>query len=184
VRDLLDRGIPAEVIRFVLLSTHYRQPLDWTEAKVEEATRLLDEWTIDLIDVEKDSVAPELIHAIGNDVNTPLAIKSLSDLAKQGRWSELKGSLDWLGLELKADEGTTQAFQFLVRRDPYIETVESFIDRRQAAKSAKDFEAADRIRERLLKAGVTLEDRRDGTVTYKFSLRFDADALEAMKGEL
>ena len=38
VRDLLDRGIPGEVIRFVLLSTHYRQPMDFTEAKVEEAT--------------------------------------------------------------------------------------------------------------------------------------------------
>ena len=41
VRDLLDRGIPGEVIRFVLLSTHYRQPMDWTEAKVDEADRLL-----------------------------------------------------------------------------------------------------------------------------------------------
>ena len=37
VRDLLDRGMPGEVIRFVLLSTHYRQPMDWTEAKVDEA---------------------------------------------------------------------------------------------------------------------------------------------------
>src|SRR5690606_39482392 len=44
VTDLLDRGIPGEVIRFVLLSTHYRQPLDWTEAKVEEATRTLRKW--------------------------------------------------------------------------------------------------------------------------------------------
>ncbi len=38
VRDLLDKGIPGEVIRFVLLSTHYRQPIDWTQAKVDEAT--------------------------------------------------------------------------------------------------------------------------------------------------
>ena len=42
VRDLLDQGIPGEVIRFVLLSTHYRQPMDWTEAKVEEATGAAD----------------------------------------------------------------------------------------------------------------------------------------------
>ena len=42
VRDLLDKGIPGEVIRFVLLSTHYRQPIDWTESKVDEATRTPD----------------------------------------------------------------------------------------------------------------------------------------------
>ena len=42
VRDLFDQGIPGEVIRFVLLSTHYRQPLDWTEKKVEEAESTLD----------------------------------------------------------------------------------------------------------------------------------------------
>ena len=44
VRDLLDRGIPGEVIRFVLLSTHYRQPMDWTERKVDEAERALRRW--------------------------------------------------------------------------------------------------------------------------------------------
>ena len=41
VRDLLDQGIPGEVIRFVLLSTHYRQPMDWTEQKVAEKRRAL-----------------------------------------------------------------------------------------------------------------------------------------------
>ena len=41
VRDLLDKGVPGEVIRFVLLSTHYRQPMDFTEAKVDEAKRVL-----------------------------------------------------------------------------------------------------------------------------------------------
>ncbi len=44
VRDLLDKGIPGEVIRFVLLSTHYRQPMDFSEAKVHEARRTLKKW--------------------------------------------------------------------------------------------------------------------------------------------
>ena len=44
VRDLLDQGIPGEVIRFVLLSTHYRQPMDLTERKAEEARATLERW--------------------------------------------------------------------------------------------------------------------------------------------
>ena len=44
VKDLLDRGVPGEVIRMVLLMTHYRQPLDWTEEKVDEAEKALRRW--------------------------------------------------------------------------------------------------------------------------------------------
>ncbi len=44
VRDLLDKGIPGEVIRFVFLSTHYRKPMDWTEKKAEEAVKTLRNW--------------------------------------------------------------------------------------------------------------------------------------------
>ena len=40
VRDLLDQGVPGEVIRFVLLSTHYRQPMDWTERRVDRGRRI------------------------------------------------------------------------------------------------------------------------------------------------
>ncbi|WP_288961047.1 cysteine--tRNA ligase, partial [uncultured Sulfitobacter sp.] len=44
VRDLLDQGVPGEVIRFVMLSTHYRKPMDWTEKKRDEATKTLTKW--------------------------------------------------------------------------------------------------------------------------------------------
>ena len=57
VRDLLDRGIPGEVMRLVLLSTHYRQPMDWTEAKVHEATVLLTLWEKLLRDAKRVGLA-------------------------------------------------------------------------------------------------------------------------------
>ena len=57
VRDLLDRGVPGEVMRMVLLSTHYRQPLDWTEAKVHEATVLLTLWEKLLRDASRVGIA-------------------------------------------------------------------------------------------------------------------------------
>jgi cysteinyl-tRNA synthetase len=44
VRDLLDQGVPGEVIRFVMLSTHYSKPMDWTEKKREEAEKTLRKW--------------------------------------------------------------------------------------------------------------------------------------------
>ena len=44
VRDLLDQGVPGEVIRFVFLSTHYRKPMDWTEKKRDEARKRLVKW--------------------------------------------------------------------------------------------------------------------------------------------
>jgi cysteinyl-tRNA synthetase len=90
VRDLLDRGIPGEVIRFVLLSTHYRQPIDWTEAKVEEATKTLDFWSevfvsySDLLDMKpsRDWVAPDSVKALSSDLNTPQALTVLRAFAK------------------------------------------------------------------------------------------------------
>ncbi len=44
VRDLLDQGVPGEVIRFVFLSTHYGKPMDWTQKKAEDATEMLIGW--------------------------------------------------------------------------------------------------------------------------------------------
>ena len=78
VRDLLDRGIPGEVMRFVLLSTHYRQPMDWTEAKVEEATmRHLRSWRDVGVGPERDRARPHaVVAALADDLNTPGAISA------------------------------------------------------------------------------------------------------------
>jgi cysteinyl-tRNA synthetase len=80
VKDLFDRGIPGEVIRFVLLSTHYRQPLDWTEAKVEEATRTLRKWREAAGGVEPAAEPPpSVVDALADDLNTPRAIAHLHE---------------------------------------------------------------------------------------------------------
>ena len=83
VRDLLDRGVPGEVMRFVLLSTHYRQPMDWTEAKVHEATVLLTLWEKLLRDASgstsrrpRRGAVAEVLAALADDLNTPLALEA------------------------------------------------------------------------------------------------------------
>jgi cysteinyl-tRNA synthetase len=81
VRDLLDRGVPGEVIRFVLLSTHYRQPLDWTQAKVDQAEATLRRWR-QLTDKAEPSelVDPAVLTALFDDLNLPKAISRLHEL--------------------------------------------------------------------------------------------------------
>ena len=75
VRELLEQGYPGEVIRFVLLSTHYSKPMDWTERKAEEAEKTLRGWYAKT-DGE-GSPDPALIAALADDLNTHAAISSL-----------------------------------------------------------------------------------------------------------
>ncbi|CAN0594842.1 unnamed protein product, partial [Ectocarpus sp. 12 AP-2014] len=79
VRDLLDQGVPGEVIRFVFLSTHYRKPMDWTEKKRQEAESVLWRWhelTFDLEPTDPEEFQPSsnLVTALSDDLNTHLAL--------------------------------------------------------------------------------------------------------------
>ncbi|MGB4907306.1 MAG: cysteine--tRNA ligase, partial [Tabrizicola sp.] len=90
VRDLLDQGIPGEVIRFVLLRTHYRKPTDWTASEREVATHHLENWNrikrhrLSNPDQPFDGsrVDTEIVEALADDLNTPLALTRLFELAK------------------------------------------------------------------------------------------------------
>ncbi|PVA10855.1 cysteine--tRNA ligase [Pelagivirga sediminicola] len=90
VRDLLDQGVPGEVIRFVFLSTHYRKPMDWTAEKAKEAENLMSKWyTLERRtlsrklgddDVRK-YVSSDVVEALKSDLNTPLAMTHVKKLA-------------------------------------------------------------------------------------------------------
>src|SRR6056297_3526879 len=78
VRDLLDQGVPGEVIRFVFLSTHYRKPMDWTEKKVSAARRTLTDWYTKTDGFEADwEMIGYLERALGDDLNTHGALEEL-----------------------------------------------------------------------------------------------------------
>ena len=99
VKDLLDEGVPGEVIRFALLSTHYRQPLDWTKDRVEEATATLRKWR-----ALTDGVAPAaempagVLAALADDLNTSKVMAELHALAGQGDASKLVIGANLIGL--------------------------------------------------------------------------------------
>jgi cysteinyl-tRNA synthetase len=81
VRDLLDQGIPGEVIRFVLLRTHYRKPINWMADIAKEAEAHLRHWRAMTVGVTPSTPDPEIVEALGDDLNTSHAIMLLHKLA-------------------------------------------------------------------------------------------------------
>ena len=99
VRDLLDKGVPGEVIRFVFLSTHYAKPMDWTERKAEDAAKTLRKWRALTAGVDPTATAaPEVIAALCDDVNTAGAIAALHKMAGAGDAAGLLASARVMGL--------------------------------------------------------------------------------------
>ncbi|MGZ9810677.1 cysteine--tRNA ligase [Pseudoroseicyclus sp. H15] len=177
IRDLLDRGIPGEVIRFVLLGTHYRKPMDWTDKRRDEAERTLRKWRELTAGVKPSTPASEVVNALSDDINTAEALNFLGHFghalqqkrnaiahgdASEGeeaelgeRLGEFLASAQLLGLltdELGGWDGAGDAGA----------KIEALLDERFQARKAKDFARADEIRALLTAAGVEVMDRPDG----------------------
>ena len=186
VRDLLDQGIPGEVIRYVFLMTHYRKPMDWTAEKVAEATKTLDTLYEVVGETSPDrsqAPNPEVVAALADDLNSSAALHALirqagairpGDTAAAaglkhsagllgllpmtgGEWRRLKsGGIDLSGLGARLQE------------------------LRIAAKASKDFSAVDALKSALLAAGVEVRMTAAG-VDLAPGAGFDAEAVEALK---
>ena len=103
VRDLLNDGIPGEVVRFVLLSTHYGKPMDWTQKKVRDATLTLRKWHALVENVSPALLDDVILQNVSNDLNTPGALARMHELAKSGSVELLLSAGQFLGL-LSPDE--------------------------------------------------------------------------------
>ncbi len=177
VRDLLAQA-PGEAIRLALLSAHYRQPLDWSDEVLIEAQRKLDRLYGALRDTEgwrqgwqAAGPHPDFTAALEDDLNTPRALAVLFDTAREinrdrvaaaesGLAARMRAGAELLGLLNSAPE---QWFKAEVAGQLSAEEIEQRLAERGAARSRKDFAAADRIREELADAGVMIEDGPDGT---------------------
>jgi cysteinyl-tRNA synthetase len=151
IRDLL-ADWPGEVLRFNMLRTHYRQPIDFTLDGLRESWKTLERWydvTEPLADPAPDAA---FFAALGDDLNTPAAIASLhqaDDLA-------LAGGLGFLGF-------SNVQMKISTKTKVDNAAITDAIAARLAARKAKNFAESDRIRDDLLAQGIVLKDGPDGT---------------------
>ena len=170
VRDLTN-NYHGEAIRLALLSSHYRQGLDWNEKIIHQAKKLLskiyqilDELK-DLHEVESESLNIEPITTLMDDLNTPGLIAELNQTVKEYNSNKnidkkkIKSKLLLIGSVLGIFED--KAFNKI--SDDLKEKVEVLINDRDIAKSQKNFELADKIRDELNELGIEIKDTSDGT---------------------
>jgi len=185
LHDLLERH-PPEALRYALLSAHYRQPLEWSDALIEQSVRTLDRLYGTLRELAAYNVLPEIVtldveNALLDDLNTPEALSALNGLAVEARHilenepkplsdaahselarikSDLLGCAELLGLLQQDPEAWFQGKPG-VQADSAV--IESLLDDRRAARAARDFQRADAIRDQLAAMGIAIEDGPQGT---------------------
>jgi cysteinyl-tRNA synthetase len=155
-------------LRFAMLRTHYRQPLDWTSRDLEMAWHVLDDFFRAAADTSADTPSQRVLGALSDDLNTPLAISELHVIRQRIRQGgegeaaqELGQNLNFLGLSRQdffaaLDKETARVLS-------QVGNVEELMWARDEARKSKKFAEADRIRDQLREMGIELHDTNDGT---------------------
>jgi cysteinyl-tRNA synthetase len=188
IRDALAQATDprwGEILRLNMLRTHYRQPIDWTQATLSESMIIYANFRRAVILANRAKAKPStvLMDALADDLNTPAAITELHHLATKAMSpsgapaeaaAELVGSLLLLGFDRSVDHvkednsvrsGLIKAFAEDSAREKGLDPtwLDKQVANRSAARKAKNFAESDRIRDELLAMGVVLKDSKDGT---------------------
>ncbi|HZB93325.1 MAG TPA: DALR domain-containing protein, partial [Stellaceae bacterium] len=183
IRDVL-AAAPGEAARYAMLMSHYRDPLDWTDARLAEARHALDRFYLALRQETPQApaataAAEPVLAALEDDLNTPLALAALHDSLsalnkanapeeKRRLAGELRAGGALLGL-LQQDaqawlKGEAQVIAHATVVNPRIDEL---VRQRTEARRSKNFALADSIRAQLAMEGVVLEDKPDGTTEWR-----------------
>jgi len=179
IRDAL-KNYPYEVIRYFLLSSHYRSPVNYSETALEEAKAALDRLYTSIHDVDisdegeaaKSSHTEQFQQAMDDDFNVPEALAVLFDLAKAVNKAKETGDQERIKLLVNELVHLSKPLG-LLQQDPGIflksgvnvneSEIEALIDKREKARDSGDYSAADRIRDQLFEQKIILEDSKEGT---------------------
>lgn len=176
VREVLEK-YPGEVIRYALLSGHYRGPLEWSEETLKQAQAAMDRCyqalrtTQHIRPMDSAQADAAVLAALDNDLNTPLALSRLHELVGEinrggdeaqlaEKLGVLLASAEMLGL---LAEDAENWFQRAGGDDVDAAEIDALVQQRSQAKAARDFAKADAIRDELQARGIVLEDGPDGT---------------------
>ncbi|MBD3786582.1 MAG: cysteine--tRNA ligase [Sphingomonadales bacterium] len=178
VRDLLDQGIPGEVIRFVFLQTHYGKPMDWTAEKAQVARNHLRRWWELLGPVEYHSVSKnvpsEVLNPVSNDLDTPGALAALFQLEKAGRFEEFASGAKFLGL-LNSNEKRAEILSSKSLSDALNSKIEGIVRIWIEHRRNKNWEVADSLKTAMREIGIELVALKDNRSDWK---HVDPDELD------
>ena len=164
--------INGQVLRLALISTHYKQPLDWNEKLLYECEKTINKWYENYTEIKKQVLIPdEYLSPLYDDLNTPGYIANLHKLFEKSQNGSIKdkeifvSACNFVGL-LNESKNTWNIFKqskSIISEDE----IKQKIDGRNNARKIKDYKTADKIRNELLDKGVLIEDKDDKTL-WKF----------------
>jgi cysteinyl-tRNA synthetase len=160
IKDVL-MDEPGEVHRLTMLRAHYRQPIDWTKQATVENFNVLHGWERQLrakgVFPTKEELAPPVLEALLDDLNTPKAIAALHEVANASEYQMLANSLTAMGFSLEIDKDLGGRFRTLTNAD-----IEKLKSQRLEYLRVRDFSAADQIRNSLEQVHrIQLTDSKD-----------------------
>ena len=181
VRDLLDQGVPGEVIRMVFLDTNYGKPMDWTKEKAEQAEGTLRKWGTFARGIPATSVDQTVAERLAEDLNTHSAVAELHRIFKEGDAGKLRASAQLLGLMQDVHEAWLEPLEFQDVKAEIIGLVDPLVSKltnaREQALISKDFKSHDALRNSLISVGV-IPQLKDGQYHWIYTLQEPARARD------
>ena len=161
-----------QVLRLALISTHYKQSLDWNENLLSECSKTINKWYNSYVEIKKPRLIPdEVLFPLYDDLNTPKYIANLHklfDKSQSGNIADKEifvSACNFIGLLL---QNKKEWINFKEKKsDVDVNYIKNKIKQRNKARDDKNYELADKIRDDLLEKGVQIEDK-DGKTSWKF----------------
>ena len=167
----LKNEINGQVLRLALISTHYKQALDWNDKLINESQNTINKWYESYINLKKTVLVPEeYLNPLYDDLNTPGYIANLHKLFEKSQKGDLKdkeifvSACNFVGL-LKEDKDKWSAFK-KSKVSITEKEILAKIEERNKARDNKNYKEADKIRNELLDKGISIEDK-DGKTFWK-----------------